>query len=83
MRSFIVMAYFTIVGISAINFIAAQVSAVKFTVSVPEFSSQMNDRVYLTGSFNGWRPNDSLYIMNRENKTIYSLLVPLFDGKRY
>ena len=82
MRSFFRASYFTFVGIFAINSISAQIAAVEFTVIVPEFSSQHN-AVHLVGSFNGWSTGDSFYIMKKVDGNIYSLTVPLFEGKNY
>lgn len=82
MRDFFTACCCTIIGTFGSTFMSAQVAAVKFTVVVPELSSP-TDTVHLVGSFNGWRTNDSLYIMKKENENTYSLLVPLFDGKNY
>jgi len=61
----------------------AQVAAVKFVVTIPEISGQQNKAVHLVGSFNGWKPNDSFYIMTKEKANTYSLVVPLFEGRNY
>lgn len=82
MKTFIAV-FGTIAGLLAINSAIGQIAVVSFTVTVPEFSSQGNRAVHLVGSFNGWKPNDSLYIMKLERDKTYSLAVPLFDGKNY
>jgi len=71
------------IGILTTSDIAAQVAAVKFIVQLAEPDTFKNRSVFLAGSFNGWSPHDSLYIMKQETETTYSLLVPLFEGKLY
>jgi hypothetical protein len=83
MRSFIIAPWFMIIEIMAIHIGYSQVAAVKFIVKVPEPDTSKNRNVFLAGSFNGWSSHDSLYIMNRDDETTYSLLVPLFEGKTY
>jgi hypothetical protein len=71
-----------VAGTVTINSVSAQIAAVKFVVKVPE-ASQNTSSIFLTGSFNGWNPRDSFYIMNREKENLYSLVVPLFEGGNY
>lgn len=59
----------------------AQVSSVKITVHVPEPAENKN--VYLAGSFNNWKANDSLYKMKREDATTYTIVVPAFKNAKY
>ena len=83
MRSFLIAVCLMITQIAAVDTVYSQVAAVKFIVKVPEPDTSKNRNVFLAGSFNGWSSHDSLYIMNREDETTYSLLVPLFEGKTY
>lgn len=83
MRSFYTACYFIKAGVLMSASTAAQVAAVKFIVTVPEFPAEKNKAVHLAGSFNGWKANDSLYLMSREKENTYSLVVPLFEGKKY
>jgi hypothetical protein len=83
MRSFVIAACLIIIEIMAIDRCYSQVAAVKFIVKVPAPDTSKNRNVFLAGSFNGWSSHDSLYIMNRDDETTYSLLVPLFEGKAY
>jgi len=71
-----------IAAAAAINSVSAQVAAIKFAVKVPD-ASQGPTSVFLVGSFNGWNPRDSFYIMTKEKENSYSLVVPLFEGKNY
>jgi hypothetical protein len=69
--------------ILSFNLTFGQVGSVKFEVKVPSEGMQKNSSVFLTGSFNGWNPNDSMYIMRKEGNGLYSLTIPVFDGKKY
>ncbi len=60
-----------------------QVGSVKFEVKVPSKGMQKNSSVFLTGSFNGWNPHDSMYIMQKVSNDLYSLTIPVFNGKKY
>jgi hypothetical protein len=62
--------------------LSAQVAAVNFTVQVPREISNDNN-VYIVGSFNYWHPGDSLYKMNKTGKEIYTITLPLFEGRDY
>ena len=83
MRPFIIAVCFIVIEIMPTNIGYGQVAAVKFIVKVPEPDTSKNRNVFLAGSFNGWSSHDSLYIMNPDDDTTYSLLVPLFEGKSY
>src|SRR5437762_535357 len=84
MKSFYTACYLVVATILTHNSTTiAQIAAVKFTVTIPEIPAQQNKAVHLAGSFNGWKPNDSFYIMTREKENIYSLVVPLFEGRNY
>ena len=65
------------------NLTFGQVGSVKFEVKVPSEGMQKNSSVFLTGSFNGWNPHDSMYIMQKTGDDLYSLIIPVFDGKKY
>jgi len=65
------------------NLLVAQTASVKFEVKVPPESVQNNSSVFLAGSFNCWNPNDSLYKMHKTENDIYSLTIPVFNGKKY
>ena len=69
--------------ISGSNLLVAQTASVKFEVKVPPESVQNNSSVFLTGSFNCWNPNDSMYIMQKTGDDLYSLVIPVFEGKKY
>jgi len=66
---------------SAVAF--GQTATVKFEVRIPSEGLLKDSAVFLVGSFNGWSLHDSLYIMQNTGDNLYSLSVPLFDGKRY
>ena len=71
-----------VAGMVITNCVSAQTAAIKFIVKVPE-SNEEDRTVYLAGSFNGWNAKDSFYIMTKDSENLYSLVVPLFDGKHY
>jgi len=60
-----------------------QTASVKFEVSIPSGSLLKDSSIFLAGSFNCWNPRDSLYIMQKTGDNLYSLSVPVFDGKKY
>ena len=60
-----------------------QAASVKFEVEVPSDSSLQDSSVFLSGSFNCWNPKDSMYIMKKNGDDLYSLIIPVFDGKKY
>lgn len=59
----------------------AQVCAVKLTAHIPAMAETKN--VYVTGSFNNWKPGDSLYKMKKEDATTYSIVLPVFKNINY
>lgn len=65
------------------NLTFGQIASVKFEVKVPTEGMQKNSSVFLTGSFNGWNPHDSMYIMQKAGDELYSLIIPVFDEKKY
>lgn len=65
------------------NFSNGQTASVKFEVKVSQDGMRKNASVFLSGSFNCWNPHDSLYLMKKTGDNLYSLVVPLFDGKKY
>jgi len=60
----------------------AQVAAVKFIVHTPAVSKE-DKGVFITGSFNYWHEGDSSYRMNEIGNGIYSITIPVFEGKKY
>jgi hypothetical protein len=60
-----------------------QTASVKFEVRIPSESLLKDSSIFLAGSFNCWNPHDSLYIMQKTGDNLYSLSVPVFDGKKY
>jgi len=82
MRCPFLLTSFIITTLLYSQFSYSQVAAVKFIVQVPKPDTDSHG-VYLAGSFNGWSAHDSMYLMNKESETTYSLLVPLFEGKTY
>ena len=65
------------------QFINAQTAAVKFEVTIPENSLHSGSGIFLAGSFNCWNPQDSLYMMKKTEDNTFSLVVPLFAGRKY
>jgi hypothetical protein len=59
----------------------AQVAAVKLNVRVPASSDSGN--VYVAGSFNYWHAGDSLYKLTKMGEGLYSIILPLFEGRAY
>jgi hypothetical protein len=80
LTSFISCAVFLVFGF---NISSGQTASVKFEVKVPSGNSGKDTSVFLTGSFNCWNPNDSLYIMQESGDNLYSIIIPVFDGKKY
>jgi len=64
------------------SFASAQVAAVKFIVHTPPISKE-DKGVFITGSFNYWHERDSSYWMNKIGDGIYTVTIPVFDGKKY
>jgi hypothetical protein len=58
-----------------------QLAAVKFIVKIPDDTAARN--VFIAGSFNYWHAGDSTYMMQKNSNGTYSILLPLFEGKRY
>jgi len=69
--------------VTGIDILFGQTASVKFEVKIPSEGLQDNSSVFLAGSFNCWNPDDSLYIMNKIGDDLYSLTIPVFDGKKY
>jgi hypothetical protein len=65
------------------NISFGQTAAVKFEVKIPQGSLQNNNSIFLAGSFNCWNPHDSLYIMKKAGEDLYSITIPVLDGKKY
>lgn len=65
------------------NFSFGQPASVKFEVRIPSEGLLKDSSIFIAGSFNCWNPNDSLYIMQKTGDNLYSLVVPVFDGKKY
>jgi hypothetical protein len=61
--------------------LSAQVAAVNFTVHVPAVNNDKN--VYIAGSFNYWHAGDSLYKMSKTGEGVYTITLPLFEGRQY
>ena len=59
----------------------AQVSSVKLIVHIPTIAENKN--VFVAGSFNNWKANDSLYRMNKKDATTYTIVLPVFKNARY
>jgi hypothetical protein len=76
---------FKILGISFLFIksmtVLSQVAAVKFIVNVPYNDSIT--QVYLAGSFNYWHEHDSLYRLSEIGKGMYTITIPVFEGKTY
>ena len=60
----------------------AQVAAVRVIVKLP-LDTASGKRIYIAGSFNGWKPGDSLYQLHPGNDGLYSITLPLFDNAHY
>lgn len=60
-----------------------QASAVKLKVKIPADSTEVKTGVFVAGSFNGWNPNDSLYLMTKTGDDLYTLEIPVFTNKKY
>ena len=65
------------------NYSFGQTAAVKFDVKIPSESLQKGNSIFLAGSFNCWNPHDSLYIMKNVGVDLFSIIIPVFDGKKY
>lgn len=63
--------------------LGAQTTVVRFSVTLPGNGISADSAVYLTGSFNGWKPQDENYRMNRVDGRHYRLDVPCFSNKQY
>ncbi len=61
---------------------SAQVAAVKFIVHTPAVGKE-DKGVFITGTFNYWHEGDSLYRLNEISNGIYSITIPVFEGKKY
>ena len=83
MRPSLIILWIALFGLLELKSVSGQVAAVKFIVTIPAPDTSKNRTIFLAGSFNGWSSHDSLYIMNRESESTYSLLVPLFEGRPY
>ena len=70
----------TFAGITQI--VVAQVAAVKMVVKVP-YDTSTGMRVYIAGSFNSWKPGDSLFQLHRNDNGLYSITLPLFNNVHY
>ncbi len=82
MRSIIISIILCSVFVISFLNVNSQVAAVRINVRVPE--PDANEKgVFLTGSFNNWQTADSLYRMNKMDENLYSIIIPVFDGKRY
>lgn len=69
--------------IAVFSYVNGQTTTVKLIVKVPAVGMKSNSSVFLAGSFNGWQPGDSLYMMNKVSENVFSLVMPVFDGKKY
>ena len=67
----------------SLNFSFGQTASVKFEVRIPSEGFPKDSSIFIAGSFNCWNPHDSLYIMQKTDDNLYSLVVPVFDGKKY
>jgi len=73
--------YFLLIFISSFSF--AQTAAVNLEVLIPSDTTMNKLNVFVAGSFNCWKPNDSLYMMRNTGENLYSLEIPVFEGKVY
>lgn len=85
-KTFIPQSFFMLrtvsLSLSLIPFLAsAQVSSVSLTVHVPALTD--NKHVFIAGSFNNWKANDSLYKMKKLNATTYTIILPVFKNAEY
>ena len=65
------------------NLSLGQTTSVKLEVRIPSESLAKDSSIFLAGSFNCWNTHDSLYIMQKTGDNLYSLSIPVFDGKKY
>ena len=65
------------------NLSLGQTASVKLEVRIPSESLAKDSSIFLAGSFNCWNAHDSLYIMQKTGDNLYSLSIPVFDGKKY
>lgn len=59
----------------------AQISSVRLTVHVPALAENKN--VFVAGSFNNWKANDSLYKMKKVDASTYAIELPVFKNVQY
>jgi len=65
------------------NLSLGQTTSVKLEVRIPSESLAKDSSIFLAGSFNCWNTHDSMYIMQKTGDNLYSLDIPVFDGKKY
>lgn len=82
MKTYIITNACLIFIITACSTITAQVAAVNLRVHTAVMAGQHNG-VYLAGSFNGWKANDTLYRMKETGNGIYSITIPVFANQAY
>lgn len=73
-----------LIGISSISYYchSQQTATLKIIVTAPKIEDSAL-HVFLAGSFNGWKANDSLYMLQKENSEEYSITVPAFNHHQY
>ena len=61
---------------------AQQTAALKIIVTAPKFDDK-TQHIFLAGSFNGWKANDSLYMLQKSGDEKYSIIIPAFNHHQY
>lgn len=73
-----------LIGILFISYYchSQQTAAFKIIVTAPEIDDQ-TQHIFLAGSFNGWKANDSLYMLQKGNDEKYFITIPAFNHQQY
>jgi len=82
MKGMILRCIMPIIFTGIAQMVVAQVAAVKMVVKVP-YDTSTGMRVYIAGSFNSWKPGDSLFQLHRNDNGLYSITLPLFNNVHY
>ena len=80
--SFNFLSFFIYLTIS-FNLSFGQTTSVKLEVRVPTEGLKKEASIFVAGSFNCWNPHDSLFIMQKISDDSYSLVIPVFEDKKY
>jgi hypothetical protein len=59
-----------------------QIAAVRMVLKIPT-DTATGKKVYVAGSFNGWKAGDSLYQLHPDHNGLYVITLPLFNNTRY